>query len=564
MNSIQDYKNFVNLITKYDENYGPYIYSKLDITFISGHFLFTNELENINNSQFDNDILMIQSFQYKKDKILEIERINKNSKISSEKNIDIFRKLNIDVSELDLLKEEIEINYNILKKSLSTIMNKIVYFEEYSNFLFEEEELIYLENKLNYEENLDYEKNPNIAIKNFLNSIINFEKKVESSLVHLLKRDLLSEASKVEKIFKSNLLEGSISNFLKDKIISDNISAEFSFSQNEQIKRIYLFNDDSILLQDKNNDIRFILNNTDLLEVVENLHINLTNYNLRKKPTLAKLFNQKIKEEMPTFRKNLAISHLENINIYQENEQILKNNNFTINRLNELSIEVFGDKISHIITKHKINQYRKSITSNKYEHFLNDDNYKDFKTLYELNVTKEELQKYVGKKIASCKEQSSFDTILKDLIKIVNSFEYNIVLNNLEKYNIKPFYDKEGVIAFEVLKYEECKKFGSPSWCIQRSESTFYDYKDNCHQVIVYDFNKELSDSESMIGFTIYNDGSQRTQHLKDDSHFNLSKNNLINEIYIESLKKITNKSLLREDLNILINKEKNKIKLGV
>ena len=58
MNSIQDYKNFVNLITKYDENYGSYIYSKLDITFISGHFLFTNELENINNSQFDNDILM--------------------------------------------------------------------------------------------------------------------------------------------------------------------------------------------------------------------------------------------------------------------------------------------------------------------------------------------------------------------------------------------------------------------------------------------------------------------------------------------------------------------------
>lgn len=66
MNSIQDYKNFVNLITKYDENYGPYIYSKLDITFISDHFLFINEFENINNSQFDNDISMIQSFQNKK------------------------------------------------------------------------------------------------------------------------------------------------------------------------------------------------------------------------------------------------------------------------------------------------------------------------------------------------------------------------------------------------------------------------------------------------------------------------------------------------------------------
>lgn len=353
---------------------------------------------------------------------------------------------------------------------------------------------------------------------------------------------------------------GDISQFLLDKTFDETIQASIKLEDNQKVQAYIVFKDNSIAVKMKG---QFAAINTmsDLDKTFMGLKESIVAYKLKKRPQIAKLFIELARESIHFDKCLIAIDTFIN------NEQILKNMKMDLNIFTNKSFEVIDDHMNSLVNEHKTHQYANSILSNKNKHLLTPAAMDSFKLLREMNVTEQELQKAVGKKMAAIKTSDDLETYLVKVLGQYTGFSHEAVSSKLERASITPVYDDGDVLVFPVTQYKHSKELGSPSWCIVREESYFQTYTyDNQKQYFMYDFSKNEKDNDSLIGFTLTKDGNFHTQHLRDDDYlsvdeklqhiadtimfnhkdkFNLSEKKLANldKMFEKTLKKQINKN---------------------
>jgi hypothetical protein len=309
---------------------------------------------------------------------------------------------------------------------------------------------------------------------------------------------------------------GDISQFLLDKTFDETIQASIKLEDNQKVQAYIVFKDNSIAVKTKG---QFSAINTmsDLDNTFMGLKESIVAYKLKKRPQIAKLFIELARESIHFDKCMIAIDTFIN------NEQILKNMKMDLNIFTNKSFEVIDDHMNSLVNEHKTNQYANSILSNKNKHLLTPVSIASFKLLREMNVTEQELQKAVGKKMAAIKTSEDLESYLVKVLGQYTGFSHEAVSSKLERASIKPVYDNGDVLVFPVTEYKHSKELGSPSWCIVREESYFKTYTDyNQKQYFMYDFSKNEKDNDSLIGFTLTKDGNFHTQHLRDDDYLSV------------------------------------------
>ena len=312
---------------------------------------------------------------------------------------------------------------------------------------------------------------------------------------------------------ESNIVsESSLEQFLHTKEISEHVIGSLEFTSNQKINKVLVFKDNSIAYK-KDNVYHTVSSNEELVQFTADIHMDAVNFLLRKKPKSIPFFQEKMLED-----KHYG-SGINTLQALLEHHLVLKQYNFDLNDFKKKSFEAIDDKINSIVYRNKIKQFAYSILSAKTKHFYNDDTEPHFKALYDNNLTTSQLQNFVGKKIAAMHSNEDIIQMLKGVLNQFNEFTKEITDMKLESFNIEKLYDANDMVIFEVKNYEQCKFFGSKSWCIVRDEYYFDDYVSNPNnkQYVVYDFSKPSTDNYSMIGFTITQSGSYHAEHLKND-----------------------------------------------
>jgi hypothetical protein len=372
-----------------------------------------------------------------------------------------------------------------------------------------------------------------------------------------LKEELLSRIKEVDPTVQFNLSEfyhhdinlhsGDLAGFMLDKKYEDSIVSRITLTESQKIQDYIVFDDSSVCYK-KGGVYQLVNDQADHKKIVSELEHSIVAYQLRKKPKVAqylsKLYNESGYDGMP-------VGELENVLIvietYLNNEQILKNMKMDLTIFENKSFEAADDHMHGLINKHKLNQYASSILSNKNKHLLNDASLDLFKVLMESGVSKSVIQSLVGKKLSAINNQDEFKQYLEKVVSHVSGFSEDILMDKLNSSKITPVIKENNVIVFEIDTFEQSQKFGSPSWCIARSDYYFNEYKnEHTKQYFMYDFNRNEKDNESMIGFTVNKDGSMRTQHAKNDDYHDVD----------DYLEKIVNKILYTEQASYNLSPE--------
>lgn len=306
---------------------------------------------------------------------------------------------------------------------------------------------------------------------------------------------------------------------LQKSIFDKNIKAKLEFTAAQDLSGIILFSDNSICCRSKNNEYQVIDTSLDARRNVRALYYSAIDFTLRKKPKLSIAFQDKMAERMGS-----PITVMNTINRFLENEILVKNylkNDYDLflrNLLNEKSIEVFDDQFTKIAEEQKFKLFAYSIASNKYIHLYNDESLSLLREIYDNNRDKEQLQIYVGKKIAAFKTPDEFNRHLERYLSKINGFSPEIILEAVEECAAVLVSNVDDIIIVETEFYQQMNHLGSNNWCIVRDEGYYDDYAGNGNrQYIVFDFNKAASDVNSMIGITLSETGKYRNAHVKDD-----------------------------------------------
>lgn len=82
------------------------------------------------------------------------------------------------------------------------------------------------------------------------------------------------------------------------------------------------------------------------------------------------------------------------------------------------------------------------------------------------------------------------------------------------------------MVIMKVNDFEASSKIGSASWCLSRTEHYFESYvtSPKNYQFFIFDYSKQSTDKDSMIGITLRQNGEFRAAHYKDDSEMNETK----------------------------------------
>ena len=180
--------------------------------------------------------------------------------------------------------------------------------------------------------------------------------------------------------------------------------------------------------------------------------------------------------------------------------------------------EALDDDMNAIIKKHKVKQYAHSIASNKYMHLYDEKSYKIIEAIYDLDVQSSVLQDNIGKKIAAYHTPDEFNAGLKSLLNTFSDFTPDKVKEKAESCNAYIISEDDNKLIIKIEEFKQSKLMGSSSWCISRDEHYFKSYVgDYNHQYFIYDFNKDSSDKESMIGITLAPNIYCEAAHLKND-----------------------------------------------
>lgn len=341
--------------------------------------------------------------------------------------------------------------------------------------------------------------------------------------IHLKLRNKGYQSSLAET-YADDVKDTSVLGFLKNKTAEPENLKLTELPEWCSIKKVIIFEDGSILLQNKDNNYKEILSNKDLTVIRNKLINDYIHEEFKKKPTIEKTF-KKINELV-------YLDHFSDLNRvvdkYKENEAILKLNDFELmnafkeaaesNKRSYSIYEKFDDAMSKIVHDHKVKQFINSIASNKYNHLYDEKTYKIASNLYDLNLPDNSLQEYIGKKIAAFKTPEEFNGALSKFLESLNSFTMEATVNKAEKFGVQIISENDNKLILRINDFEESKTMGSSSWCISREESYFHSYADGAEQYFLFDFSKENTDNASMIGITLHTNGDYSTAHYKDDS----------------------------------------------
>jgi hypothetical protein len=320
--------------------------------------------------------------------------------------------------------------------------------------------------------------------------------------------------------------ENKLQQFLMNLNNDIEIERTIEFSRSQKIETLHIFKDKSILIKNNQGEYSTVKDIHQLTALRDVAFLDGIDYTLRKKPTLNKFFKNKFIEDKDY---NSCISAMIS---YKDNEVILKSHNFDINSFKKKSFESLDDSINAIVQKHKIEKFAKSILSGKYMDLLNENTFPYFETLYNEDFTTKDLQNYIGKKLAAIHTEEDFIVMLKKTVSSMNGFDLESILDKLNLYKIQPLLDENGVLTFEVDTYKKCTQFGPSAWCIVREEHYYSDYTGNGErQYISYNFNKDVNDIESVIGFTLREDGSLKAAHFKNDDEIYTEEEDISNII---------------------------------
>lgn len=351
-----------------------------------------------------------------------------------------------------------------------------------------------------------------------------------------------------------NVSESPITSFVTDKMIADDAKTSLTFNKNNTNTKVYLMNDSSLLYITKNGEMNTVKNHQEYKALLTSITKDLISELLPNKPKIVNFFNSIALEEGLEFK---TIQHLLNtVNTFINNQDILKNIGLNILAIKDKSLEVIDDYLNAESKSYKAKNFSKNILSNKYKHLETQESDVYFKELYDKELSEKDLQNYIGKKLAALKEPEDLVKLLKNVFQQLDGFTNENLNRKLDKFGIKPFYDKYNIVVFKIDNYDQCKDLGSPSWCIHRQESYFKTYTNNgCQQFIIYDFEKDSKDTYSIIGFTIHANGTLRTQHLKNDDYVGFSNpaSSYLSEIHMKAVEAYITKENMNESLSAII-----------
>lgn len=306
---------------------------------------------------------------------------------------------------------------------------------------------------------------------------------------------------------------------VQQAVLDISILANIEFTASQKISGMIFFTDSSICYKEKNGKYVSPESHDEVSGKIRLLHESTIDYLLRKKPQVAKSFIEKLKEN-----ESSSQTIINTINRYLENETLVKNylkqdyEVFFKDLMANKSVEVFDDQFTKMADKQKFQIFAYSIASKKYRHLYNETSMTLLEDIYNNNKDPEQLQIYVGKKIAAFKTPEDFNSYLTRYLSKINGFDPDLIVESVEKHEATIVSNNKDVLIVETTNYEQMSNLGSNSWCIVRDEGYFDDYVcDGNRQYIVFDFNKLSSDVESMIGITLSPDGTYRNAHVKND-----------------------------------------------
>lgn len=215
---------------------------------------------------------------------------------------------------------------------------------------------------------------------------------------------------------------------------------------------------------------------------------------------------------------------------YQKNIGIMRNNKIFLEdyfkdyKENESQhdsrkrFENFNDDCAKALIKQKSNKLIRTVSSHK--KIFNDDTYKYFHTLAELNVTVGFVKENVADKIKAFESTESLNKLLLEHINDFSDWDFNSKLKLVKQNNVDILSTHNNKILFEVHDFESSNNLGSSMWCLSRDneEETFENYrKDSDRVVFCYDFNKDASDNESKTAYIVNAQGNVTSGYFKND-----------------------------------------------
>jgi len=417
-------------------------------------------------------------------------------------------------------------DYNMIS---SFMKNSLSHPAEMSAY---EEEIAELKNKYNsiYYNIQNFE---DFDIRSFTNICIDSFEAIKKEIIEKIVEVDCSKIYTQAQLYAKEKQEvlGDVSTFLVDKNFEECINTKITLTNAQKIQEYILFEDKSVTVK-QNGKYHSVENKVQYYMALGDLEKSLIQYQLRKKPKLAKIISD-MYDEHGEVNTVLIV-----IDTFLKNEQILKNMKMDIDVFNHKSFEAIDDYMNGLISTHKLHQYANSILSNKNKDLLTESALESFKILKESGVSKDSLQDMIGKKLSALKTPEEFENYLVKIINHFSEFNKERLTEKLLYVNIQPVYDENNVVVFQIDNFEQSKMLGSPSWCISRDLHYYNSYtEDNAKQYFMYDFNRNEKDNQSMIGFTIYKDGTMSTQHAKNDDYHPVD----------DYLKAIINKVLYKE-----------------
>lgn len=346
----------------------------------------------------------------------------------------------------------------------------------------------------------------------------NFFEECKNTLIEKFKEFKGHEAMTQAAIYGEQSNNNSIVSFLTNKNNDSMIDYSFEFT-NAILNKVIVFKDTSVgYIQ---NDKYYDIDPTDVdsyKTLRRNSFISLISQELMRKPTIRNLFiNKYISDQVPG---EYVIVTLNN---YLNHEQILKNKGIHLDVFKEKSFEAIDDVIASNVRQYKAERMLNRSLSNKYRNLYDEDKVNITNIMIDLidsGMNESMLKDFVIKKIGAIKTGAELFDNLRKLKNSLDEFDEDILRKKAKYLDVKVLEIDSNIFVFEVKNYEQSKSLGSPSWCIVRDKIYFDDYTSkNNKQYFIYDFNKDSSNIESMIGFTLNVSGSITARHYKNDDY---------------------------------------------
>lgn len=127
------------------------------------------------------------------------------------------------------------------------------------------------------------------------------------------------------------------------------------------------------------------------------------------------------------------------------------------------------------------------------------------------------------RKISAYHSKAALITRLKSFINSNSEESFSRILSNIKSVDAEIIHQSmaDNIIVCRIRKYNQCRSLGADtSWCIVRSDSTFYGYVPDelSHQYIIYLTDRANTDINRKIGAT-FNVSGYRTAHNVNDGY---------------------------------------------